>query len=565
MKTLRLPLALLLYFLTLFLLPSASAAGDGSPPYWLRATSDGGPAIGCNASGVASGFSCKGSYCDDVNLLCTHSGYSSAGSAWSGYVSDEAPSETICPNNGFVSGVRCTGSYCDNVSVNCTTLNNGGVRKNCFWTAPVSEESIGRFVSPAGMAIAGVRCSGRYCDNTQFHLCQYDAELPSADLAALAAKFAPRLRFDQEFGTGSGDQSKCFPSDPGIYYDQRRAGVSPQALCNKDYSSISSARIPTYYMARKTGVDTVVIRYWYFYAWQGTCTLTFGSHAADWESLAVVIVGGQLRRVAWFQHGGWYSREAGQYELAEGTHPVAYVGKNAHGSYHDAGGSGGCLYFEDFRNPGSRDYRMDTWRHLVALKRGSAQPAWMNCSGDGCFDGIGHPVDQTGDLLALGGCNKDGCGKSSLGAAIPFITDPTGLDIRRITAKHSGKCLDVSAASRQDGAALAQYACHTGDNQRFSAESTGDGYMRIMARHSGKCLEVSGAATGDGAAVSQYACGEGLHQRFRWIDRGAGHFALQARHSGKCLDVSGASWDNGAMLVQSSCHFGDNQLFRFGP
>ncbi|WP_420042659.1 RICIN domain-containing protein [Cystobacter fuscus] len=81
-----------------------------------------------------------------------------------------------------------------------------------------------------------------------------------------------------------------------------------------------------------------------------------------------------------------------------------------------------------------------------------------------------------------------------------------------------------------------------------------------MARHSGKCVDVSSASTEDGAAVVQWGCHGGNNQRFYVQDWG-GRYRLVAKHSGKCLDVSGASTADGAYFIQWPCHGGDNQTF----
>lgn len=535
------------------------------PPEWLPWTTDGSAAIACRDSALTGGVQCNGRYCDNVKLLCRDSGFTQGNSWWTSWFSEEGSNERICENNGFVTGIKCSGDYCDNISLRCSQLSNGGTRAKCYWTGPLSEENGGTFVTPESMYVAGVRCAGSNCDNKRFYLCQADAGSAPADLDALARTYAPRIRFDQQFGTGSGEQSKCFPSDPAVYYEKRAQGVSAVNLCNKDYSTIANNRVPIYYMAKQCGTNTVIIRYWFFYAWQSTCALdAFGQHAADWESVAVLIVNGQLARVAFYQHGGWYARNAGNFQTVGGTHPVAYAGKNAHGSYHDDGGSGGCLYFEDFRNPGSNDYHMDTWNNLAVLKRGSGMPVWMNCTGDGCFDGVGHPIEQTGELCGQGGCNKDGCSKSDVGGNVPFIVDPSGSDLSLIVAKHSGKALDVLSASTANGASIVQWDAWGGANQRWQFQSTGDGYAQIVSKNSGKCIDVPGSQTGDGVAVTQYSCNSGSNQRFRLVNQGGGYYTIQAKHSGKCLDVYAFSQNNGGKLVQWTCGAGDNQRFRFG-
>ncbi len=535
------------------------------PPHWLGWTTDGSALIENKAKFLSQGLRCSGRYCDDVDLLSTETSYSQTNSWWTGYFSDGSNNTRVCENNGFVTGLRCSGRYCDNVSLRCSQLNNGGVRDACYWTAPVSEESGGKFIAPESMYLAGMRCSGRYCDNKELYLCQADAGGPAIDVPAMAQQFAPRIRFDQGFGGGSGNQSKCFPSDPGVYYQQRAQGAAAQSLCNQDYSTIQNNQVPIYYMADRVGTNAVVIRYWFFYAYQSTCFASFGSHPADWESVAVLVVNGELQRAAFYQHGGWYTKERGQFQTVNGTHPVAYAGKNSHGSYHDDGGSGGCLYFEDFRNPGGADYRMDTWNNLHELKRGSGAPAWMNCTGSGCFDGIGHPIEQTGNIPAMAGCRKDGCNKSSLGDKMPFLNDPTGTEYVKIIAKHSGRVLEVAGAGGGNGDNIQQWDDFGGAHQRWSFEATGDGHFRIAARHSGRCLDVSGVSQSNGANVHQWSCGNGDNSRFRLVPDSDGiSFSLRAKHSGKCVDILGRQFQNGANAGQWSCAVVDNQAFRFG-
>jgi len=544
---------------------SAGVVSTIHPPRWTAWTTDGAAAIETGDPFLVRGLRCSGRYCDDLRLLGVDSATVQTSSWWTDYFSEEGQNYRICDNDGFVTGIRCTGDYCDNVSLRCSQLDNGGVRSQCYWTASVSEEGGGRFVAPEGMYVAGMSCNGRYCDNINLYVCQLDDAVAPFDYAALAAQFAPRLRFDQETTTGSGEQSKCFPGDPGTYSAQRAQGASAVSLCNKDYSTIADGRVPTYYVASALGANAVIIRYWYFYAWQSTCFGGLGSHAADWESMAVLIVDGQLRRVAFVQHNGFYSREPGGFELVGASHPVGYVGKNAHGTYHDAGGSGGCLYFEDYRNPGGNDYHLDTWTNLVPLARGAGSPEWMNCYGTGCFDGIGHPLDQTGDVRFMAGCGSDGCGRSSVNDNIPFIDDPTGADHSIISVQHSGLAIDVPGASTANSVNLTQYSNWHVDNQRWVLESTGDGYFNLRVRHSGKCMDVTGASQSAGANVIQYACNGGANQRFRLLAYGDGRYALQAKHSNQCLDIAGGAMGDGGLLIQWPCAWTANQTFSFAP
>jgi hypothetical protein len=73
----------------------------------------------------------------------------------------------------------------------------------------------------------------------------------------------------------------------------------------------------------------------------------------------------EIAAVVYWQHAGHYTRIAHRNGFeTSGTHPVVYVGKLAHGSYHspNRGGWGGpfgawiaspCYYWADYRNPKS--------------------------------------------------------------------------------------------------------------------------------------------------------------------------------------------------------------------
>jgi hypothetical protein len=131
-----------------------------------------------------------------------------------------------------------------------------------------------------------------------------------------------------------------------------------------------------------------------------------------------------------------------------------------------------------------------------------------------------------------------------------------------LIASHSGKCLDVSGESLDDGAPIIQWQCHSGDNQQWRLEAAAEGYSRIVSRHSGKCLNVSDESLDDGASIIQDQCHGGDNQQWRLEAAADGYSRIVSRHSGKCLDVSGGSADDGASIIQWQCHGGENQNWR---
>lgn len=130
----------------------------------------------------------------------------------------------------------------------------------------------------------------------------------------------------------------------------------------------------------------------------------------------------------------------------------------------------------------------------------------------------------------------------------------------RVTARHSGRVLDVVSSSLADSAEVKQYSWNGGLNQQWAFEAVTGGYYRIVNRYSGKCLNVASASTADGANVIQYTCGGGANEQWSLVASGD-YFTLVARHSGKCLDVVSAGTADGVDIDQYTCNGGTNQQF----
>lgn len=131
-----------------------------------------------------------------------------------------------------------------------------------------------------------------------------------------------------------------------------------------------------------------------------------------------------------------------------------------------------------------------------------------------------------------------------------------------IVARHSGKVLDVSGYSNNNGAVVTQWDHWGGANQQWRLEDVGGGYYAIVARHSGKALDVSGFSNNNGAVVTQWDYWGGANQQWQLTDVGGGYYRITARHSGKVLDVSGYSNSNGAVVTQWDYWGGANQQWQ---
>ncbi|MEU6261554.1 RICIN domain-containing protein [Streptomyces sp. NPDC047043] len=126
-----------------------------------------------------------------------------------------------------------------------------------------------------------------------------------------------------------------------------------------------------------------------------------------------------------------------------------------------------------------------------------------------------------------------------------------------LTARHSGKCLDVLGG-------IVRYTCDSGLNQDFWSRDAGSRFVRLAARHSGKCLDVADNSTADGNPVIPWPRGTGANQQWQVKDTSDGRLQLVSRSSGKCLHVSGAPTANGVELIQWPCGSGTHLEFGHG-
>jgi Ricin-type beta-trefoil lectin domain-like len=137
-----------------------------------------------------------------------------------------------------------------------------------------------------------------------------------------------------------------------------------------------------------------------------------------------------------------------------------------------------------------------------------------------------------------------------------------------ITARHSGKALDVAGSSVANGMYIYQWTVvPSSPFQKWMASTQGGAQLALTNVASQKVLEVGGYATGDGGGVQQWQWAGHSWQKWRLevSDQDAGGFWYKLVNvgSGKVADVSGASVSNGAGVQQYFSWGGANQQWRF--
>ena len=133
--------------------------------------------------------------------------------------------------------------------------------------------------------------------------------------------------------------------------------------------------------------------------------------------------------------------------------------------------------------------------------------------------------------------------------------------------------MGVEGGQTGDGAGVNVWTDGNGVSQRFQFRRKGDGIayqnaFQIVVRHTGKCLDVTGFSQNNGAKVVQWQCHGGPNQLWYFHKRaGEGNalWELRAWHSNKCLDAANPSLtapSQGAYLQQWECLDGQNQAWR---
>ncbi len=137
---------------------------------------------------------------------------------------------------------------------------------------------------------------------------------------------------------------------------------------------------------------------------------------------------------------------------------------------------------------------------------------------------------------------------------------PNGVGLFQM--QQSKRCLDNSG-SRDKGAKAHIWDCNpNNNNQKWKVVYKDGTWFNLVVQATNMCLDVEAASKNNGAKVHQWPCHNGNNQQWRVEDRGNGWFGLVSRNSNKCLDVYQAKTGNGSKYIQWGCHYNGNQLFQ---
>ena len=139
----------------------------------------------------------------------------------------------------------------------------------------------------------------------------------------------------------------------------------------------------------------------------------------------------------------------------------------------------------------------------------------------------------------------------------------------KITAKHSGKVLDVYWEKMEAGANVQQYYWNNGDNQQWVVKDAGDGYFYIISKSNSLYMDVYGGVASNDVNIDTYTGHGGTSEKWKLIPAGEKSVAdgkyqiCTALDDSSVISISEASKDAcaNALLYANENH--KNQVFNF--
>lgn len=288
-------------------------------------------------------------------------------------------------------------------------------------------------------------------------------------------------------------------------------------------------------------------------------TYTGPSDGTKWDEIDIEFLGKDTTKV-----------QFNYYTDGVGDHEYLYdLGFDASQSYHQYGfywDKNSITWYVD-KKPvytATRDIPSTPGKIMMNVWPGIGVDEWLNRYNGvtpltGSYDWISYTkpkTTSTGGVTSGSNNNQN----TSTGSDAAFSRG----QLYTICSKNSGKALDVSWGSKENGANVLQYGYQGYANQKWYIEKQASGYYTIKSSASGKVLDIAGCSSENGANVQQWEYMNGENQEWS-IEKVGGCYKIINRRSGKALDVSGRSKADNANVLQWAYNGQDNQLWSISP
>jgi hypothetical protein len=135
--------------------------------------------------------------------------------------------------------------------------------------------------------------------------------------------------------------------------------------------------------------------------------------------------------------------------------------------------------------------------------------------------------------------------------------------IYKVTARHSGKVMEVANNGTANGSNVRQWPSNSCACQQWIVTNIGNNQYTLAGVGSGKNLDINGVSTADGANIQIWQYTGGNNQKFTITPTSGGYYRITPVHSGKAVDVAGNSTADGANIQQWAYTGGNNQQWSF--
>jgi hypothetical protein len=136
----------------------------------------------------------------------------------------------------------------------------------------------------------------------------------------------------------------------------------------------------------------------------------------------------------------------------------------------------------------------------------------------------------------------------------------------KIVNRHSGQCLDVTGASKDDKVVLNQFPFKNAANQLWNLVQISPLKYRVTNVNSGKVVDAAGGWTGNGGVVQQYTYNGGPNQMWSFTPTGDGFYKFSPGTSPNgVIDVPANSTADSTVVQQYTANGGDNQQWSIIP
>ncbi|MEU6789484.1 pectinesterase family protein [Nonomuraea angiospora] len=134
---------------------------------------------------------------------------------------------------------------------------------------------------------------------------------------------------------------------------------------------------------------------------------------------------------------------------------------------------------------------------------------------------------------------------------------PADGGVYTLASGSSGKCVEVTGASADNGALLVQTACAaSAPDQQFRAVARGSAF-NLVSGSSGRCVDVPGASTVSGTQLQQWGCGDGSKTNQQWTltpsSAASGKYLVKSVATGLCVSNKDGSTAGNNPIVQETC------------